>query len=130
MKTIMISLLAAALVCSCSCKTAFGQTPEKPFGIAKTNVVELTVKGMTCQGCADHVTSALSKKAGVVKSDVQFASNSATITYDPSTIKEEEIIRAIEETGYKAEMKTNKDKKEIRKESAAPASCCVPKKKN
>ncbi len=93
-------------------------------------MIELKVTGMTCQGCADHVTAALSGKAGVVKSDVQFASNSAAITYDPSTIKEEEIIRTIDETGYKAEMKTNKDKKELREESAAPASCCVPKKKN
>lgn len=130
MKAIIISLLAASFVCGCSCKAAFGQTQEKPFGTVKTKVVELTVTGMTCQGCADHITTALSGKEGVVKSDVQFASNSATITYDPSTVKEEEIIRAIEETGYMAETKTGNDKKEIKKDAAAPHACCVPKKKN
>ncbi|HCZ37266.1 MAG TPA: ATPase P [Cytophagales bacterium] len=130
MKTLIISFLATALICGCSCKAAYGQTQEKPFGTVKTKVVELTVTGMTCQGCADHVTTALSKKAGVVKSDVQFTSNSATITYDPSTVKEEEIIQAIEETGYKAEAKTGTAKKELKKEDPTSHACCVPKKKN
>ncbi len=130
MKTIIISFFATALICACSCKAAFGQTQEQPFGTVKTKGVELTVTGMTCQGCADHVTTALAKKTGVVKSDVQFASNSATITYDQSIVKEEEIIHAIEETGYKAETKTSTDKKEIKKNDTAPHPCCVPKKKN
>jgi copper chaperone CopZ len=130
MKTIIISFFATALICGCSCKAAFGQAQEKPFGTVKTKVIELTVTGMTCQGCADHVTTALSKKTGVVKSDVKFASNSATITYDPSTVKEEEIIRAIEETGYKAETKRGIDKKEAKKNDTARHACCVPKKKN
>lgn len=130
MKTIIITFLSATLVCGCSCKTAFGQIQEKPFGIVKYYIVELTITGMTCQGCADHLTSALSEKSGVVKSDVQYASNSATVTYDPSIVKMEEIIRAIEETGYKADAKTGNDKKEIKKEAAVPHACCVPKKTN
>lgn len=130
MKAIIITFLSAVLVCGCSCKTAFGQTQEKPFGIVKTNVVELTITGMTCQGCANHLTSALSDKSGVVKLDVQYSSKSATVTFDPSIVKMEEIIRAIEEAGYKAEAKTGNDKKEIKKGAAAPHACCVPKKKN
>jgi copper chaperone CopZ len=130
MKTIIISFLATALICGCSFKAAFGQTQEKPFGTVKTKVVELKVTGMTCQSCADHVTTTLSKRTGVVKSDVQFASNSATITYDPSTVKEEEIILAIEETGYKAELKGSTVKKEIKKNDSSSHACCVPKKKN
>ncbi len=130
MKAILISLLATSFICGCSCKAAFGQTQEKPFGTVKIKVVEVTVTGMTCQDCADHITTALSEKGGVVKSDVQFASNSATIAYDPSTVKEAEIIRAIEETGYKANVKTEGDSKEIKKNAAAPHACCVPKKKN
>lgn len=130
MKSIVISLLAAALVCGCSCKTAFGQKQEKPFGIAITKVIELNVTGMTCQGCADHVTSALSKKEGIVKLDVKFAENSASVTYDPASVDEAEIIRTIEETGYKAEVKSEKSKKEIKTEDSTPHACCVPKKKN
>lgn len=130
MKTFIISFLAVAMVCGYSCNSAFGQGKEKPFGTVKTKVIELKVTGMTCQGCADHVTSALSQKSGVIKSDVQFASNSATVTYDASVVEEEEIIQTIEETGYKAEAKTSKDKKEIKKDDAVPHACCVPKKKS
>ncbi len=74
MKTFIISFLAVAFICGRSWTAAIGQTQEKPFGAIKTTVVELTVTGMTCQGCTDHVTTTLSKKSGVVKSDVQFAS--------------------------------------------------------
>ena len=128
MKFIIFSLLA--LVCGCNCKVAFAQNKDNPFGNVNTKVVELKVTGMTCQSCADHVTSALSEKPGVVKSEVQYTSNSATVTFDPSAVKEEEIIRTIEEAGYKAEVKTSKDKKEIKKDVAVPHACCVPKKKN
>ncbi len=103
MKTTMISLLVATLVCGCSCKTAFGQTPGKPFGTAKTKAVELTVTGMTCQGCADHVSQALSKHDGILKSDIHFASNSTSVTYDPAKTNETEIIQTIASAGYKAE---------------------------
>lgn len=130
MKTLIFTLLSAALVCGCNCNAAFGQSKEKPFGVANAKVIELNVTGMTCQGCADHITSALSEKKGVVKSDVKFSENSASITYDPATINEAEIIKAIEETGYKAEpAKANKKKDELKASSTASGGCCVPKRK-
>lgn len=115
MKTIIISFLATALICGCSCKAALGQTDEKPFGTVKTKVVELTVTGMTCQGCADHVTSALSKKEGVIKSDVKFAENSAYVAYDPAKTNETEIINTVNSTGYKTQLKGKNKKKESKK---------------
>lgn len=128
MKLIIFSLLA--LVCGCNCKVALAQNKDNPFGKASTKIVELKVTGMTCQGCADHVTSELSKKEGVVKSDVKFAENSATVTYDSASVNEADIIRTIEETGYKAEVRSEKSKKEIKKEEdPAPHACCLPKKK-
>ena len=129
MKAIIISLLATAFVCGCSCKAGFAQSKDNPFGDTNTKVVELKVTGVTCQGCADHVTGALSKKEGVVKSDVKFAENSASITYDPGSVIEAEIIRTIEETGYKAEVKGEKSNKEIKKEDSTPQARRVPKKK-
>lgn len=128
MKTILFTFLSAALICGCNCKAAFGQSQDKPFGDASAKVIDLKVTGMTCQGCADHVTNALSEKKGIVKSDVKFADNKALVTYDPSVIKPEEIITAIEVVGYKAELSTVKnDKKD---DKTATPSCCVPKKKN
>lgn len=111
MKTLIYTLLSAAMGCGCNCKTAFAQNQDKPFGVVSTKVIDLKVTGMTCQGCADHVTATLSEKKGIVKSDVQFAENKAFVTYDPNVIKPEEIIKAIEEIGYKAESTTVQDAK-------------------
>lgn len=110
MKAIIFSLLSSALICGCFCKTATAQSKD-PFGNASTKVVELKVTGMTCQGCADHVIGALSKKEGVVKSDVKFTENSAIVTYDPAKINETEIINTVNSTGYKAQLKGTNEKK-------------------
>lgn len=109
MKLIIFSLVA--LVCGCNCKVALAQSKDIPFGTTSTKVVELKVTGMTCQGCADHVTGALSEKEGVIKSDVKFAENSATVTYDPAKTNETEIINTINGTGYKAQLKGGNEKK-------------------
>lgn len=115
MKAIIFSLLSSALICGCFCKTATAQSKDNPFGKASTKVIELKVTGMTCQGCADHVTGALSKKEGVIKSDVKFAENSAIVTYDPAKTNETEIINTINSTGYKAQLKGTNEKKESKK---------------
>lgn len=130
MKALLFTFLSTALVCGCNCKTAFAQSQDKPFAIVSSKVIDLKVTGMTCQGCADHVTAALSEQKGIVKSDVQFADNKAVVTYDPNVIKTEEIIRVIEEIGYKAESTTVQDIKKEGKTATATHACCVPKKKN
>ncbi len=129
MKSIIIFLVSATLFCGCGCKTAFAQNQEKPFAMAKVKVAEFIVTGMTCQDCADHITSALSKKSGVVKSDVKFPENTASITYDSASVSEAEIIRTIKGAGYKAEVKEVASKSGIKKD-LAPHACCVPKKKS
>lgn len=130
MKIIIFMFLTTLLVSGFNDSVVFGQSKDKPFGNTNTKVVELKVTGMTCQGCADHVTSALSEKKGVLKSDVKFSENSARVTYDSATINEAEIIKTIQDTGYKAEsVKTNTKKDELKTSSTAPHACCVPKRK-
>ncbi|MDZ4714137.1 MAG: heavy-metal-associated domain-containing protein [Cytophagales bacterium] len=131
MKTLIYTFLSAALVCGCNCKSAFAQNQDKPFGVATTKMIDLKVSGMTCQGCADHITTALTEKKGVVKSEVSFASNSASITYDSTLLNEAEIIKTIEAARYKAGAK---DSKKLQDDKSAAngtlSACCVPKKKN
>lgn len=110
MKAIIFSLLSSALIGGCFCKTATAQSKDR-VGNFSTKVVELKVTGMTCQGCADHVTGALSKKEGVIKSDVKFTENSAIVTYDRTKINETEIINIVNSTGYKAQLKGTNEKK-------------------
>ena len=59
----------------------------------------LKIDGMICQHCVMRVKKAIDAVAGVTKSDV--AVGSATIQFDESKAKKEDIIAAIERAGYK-----------------------------
>ncbi|MEW6739262.1 MAG: heavy-metal-associated domain-containing protein [Nitrospirota bacterium] len=59
----------------------------------------LKIDGMSCQHCVTRVKKAIDAVAGVTKSDV--AVGSATIQFDESKTKKEEITAAIEKAGYK-----------------------------
>lgn len=59
----------------------------------------LKIDGMSCQHCVMRVKKAIDAVAGVTKSDV--AVGSATIQFDESKAKKENIIATIEKAGYK-----------------------------
>lgn len=59
------------------------------------------ILGMTCANCARAVEWALTKKVpGVVSVQVNFASETVSITYDPSLTGPEAMARAVEAAGY------------------------------
>ena len=72
------------------------------YGVAKATV-EIPVTGMTCANCAATVERTLNKKVpGVVKASVNFATERAHVEYIPSLTDIDEMIGAIEKTGYGA----------------------------
>jgi Cu+-exporting ATPase len=94
---------------------------EKAGYKAITEAVSKTMKiqGMTCAACAKNVEKATRKLNGVTESNVNFATEKLTISYEPSLVKVSEIKSAIEKAGYKAieeEASTDADKE--RKEKA------------
>ena len=58
------------------------------------------VKGMHCASCAHHITKSLSKLSGVDECDVNVATETAKVTYDPEKVSVKEMNRAIEPMGY------------------------------
>lgn len=64
--------------------------------------VMLPVEGMTCFTCELAVESGLKKLPGVVDSDARVREKTAHVRYDPSRVKVEDLIEAINRTGYKA----------------------------
>lgn len=66
--------------------------------------IEVTVEGMTCDGCASKVRDALAKTDGVTSADVDHASGKVTVhpdgTVDPATL-EFAIDAAVFDLGYK-----------------------------
>ncbi len=71
-----------------------------------------SISGMSCANCAARIEKQLNKLDGIEKAVVNFASGKALVEYDSSKIETDDIIKAIEELGYKAE--NDKDEAEGR----------------
>ena len=67
--------------------------------------VKLSVKGMTCSGCAHSVQAALEKVPGVTKAEILLDKNEAAVTYEKGKTTPEELIKAVEKAGYKCSLK-------------------------
>lgn len=63
--------------------------------------VNFDVSGMTCSSCEQHITSAVNKLVGVMKSNAEYESGKVIVEYDNSKTKVSEITNAINSTGYK-----------------------------
>ena len=64
--------------------------------------VTIPIGGMTCAACARRVEKAVGKLEGVESSSVNFATEKATIAYDPRKVRLSVIKAAIEKAGYQA----------------------------
>lgn len=62
----------------------------------------ILIQGMSCIGCEQNIERALGKLDGVMKINVNYASNSAFISYAPGKIALAEIYKTIKKTGYTA----------------------------
>lgn len=64
--------------------------------------VTIPIGGMTCAACARRVEKAVGKLEGVESSSVNFATEKATVAYDPRKVRLSAIKAAIEKAGYQA----------------------------
>ena len=62
--------------------------------------IDIDVMGMTCAACSTRVEKVLNKQEGVENAVVNLLSNRATVEFDDEKIKEGDIIKTIERTGY------------------------------
>jgi Cu+-exporting ATPase len=63
--------------------------------------LELPVAGMTCASCAARVERSLNRLDGV-EATVNYATERATVTYDPHAVSEQRLAAAVEAAGYHA----------------------------
>lgn len=63
--------------------------------------VELPISGMTCASCANRIERRLNKLAGVDAS-VNYATETATVAYDPAAVSPEALVDAVRSAGYDA----------------------------
>ncbi|HWB85122.1 MAG TPA: heavy metal translocating P-type ATPase [Bryobacteraceae bacterium] len=62
--------------------------------------VDLPVSGMTCAACARTIERTLAHTSGVSRAQVNLATATATVEYDPSQVQVRDFVGAIEELGY------------------------------
>src|SRR5215216_2822014 len=67
--------------------------------------ISIPVTGMTCASCVRRVERTLSEKEGVAEASVNFAAEKARVTYDPTTTIPDDLIGAIRDAGYGADVR-------------------------
>lgn len=74
--------------------------------IANANLqrVVIPVEGMSCATCEVAVRSALKRVNGVASAHVSVATKNATVDYDPAKTNPDQIVAAINSTGYRASL--------------------------
>ena len=61
----------------------------------------LALEGMTCAACASRIERSLNKLDGV-EATVNFATETASVSYDPAVVAPESLVAAVERVGYHA----------------------------
>ncbi len=66
----------------------------------KKNELTLKIGGISCASCSKNIERALAAAEGVIDANVNFATEKATITYDPIKLDIERLKKIVERTGY------------------------------
>jgi Cu+-exporting ATPase len=106
--------------CNVACKEKFDASPEKFLGTEgevekegkhlvytggeALKKVEIPITGMSCASCVAKIEKGLSKMSGISDAKVNFATEKATITFDPSRVHMGDFVSTITDLGYEAGM--------------------------
>ena len=67
---------------------------------AVSTSVNIAITDMTCANCAETNEEALERVPGVISATVNYATDEATVEYDPAETDRERLYGAIEDAGY------------------------------
>ena len=67
---------------------------------AQIETVQIPVEGMTCASCVARVQKGLSKVEGVTEASVNFATEKATVSYDPAVVDVGGLVATVKDAGY------------------------------
>ncbi|MGH2502773.1 MAG: heavy metal translocating P-type ATPase, partial [Ktedonobacterales bacterium] len=84
-------------------RTAAPDTLESSAGpTAPVTRATLALEGMTCASCAMRIEKGLKKLPGVADASVNLATERATVSYDASRLKVDDLIQKVSAVGYSA----------------------------
>ena len=72
--------------------------------VAGERTIRIPVSGMTCAACQARVQRTLQRQPGVVDAGVNLMMHDATVRYVPDAVTPDQLVAAIRDTGYGAEL--------------------------
>ncbi len=69
------------------------------YGVAQASL-ELPITGMTCASCVRTVERTLNRQPGILSVNVNLATEKATVSYLPGSIRRADLVKAVESAGY------------------------------
>jgi len=109
--------------CSKVCLETFRQDPHKYAlreedakdghsvhpTLAASERVDMPITGMTCAACANRIEKTLAKQPGVSSASVNFATERATVDFDPAATNVGALVETVRSAGYDAHPQTADD---------------------
>lgn len=93
-------------------KVTFDEEKAKPADIVekieklgygvRTKRLDADIIGMTCASCASRIEKGLNRMAGVVSAQVNLATESGTVIFQPGIVDPDAIYNRVKKLGYKA----------------------------
>ncbi|MBO0792970.1 MAG: cation-translocating P-type ATPase, partial [Ktedonobacteraceae bacterium] len=84
-------------------KSTLSVQPQAQQAVGQECQAQLALEGMSCASCAMRIEKGLKKLPGVLDAQVNFATERASVTYDPVQTGIEQMIQKVEAVGYKAQ---------------------------
>ncbi len=78
----------------------YGKEKQKVEINRHSKTIELSISGMTCDACTQHVDHSVNKLKGIYKIETSYENANAIIVFDSSQTNSVEITEAINTTGY------------------------------
>lgn len=107
----IITVVAGALLFFPAYSGAFLPGHEKQAAVAQDDnlqVIQLSVQGMTCTGCEEHVRHTALSSGGVVEATASYREGKAIVKFDRRLTNAKRVGHAIEaETGYRVTQPPN-----------------------
>jgi copper chaperone CopZ len=95
---ILISLFLLLSLAACQQKE--NKAPAAATEVAALKSIEISVKGMTCEGCENTVKESVTALAGVTECTASFKEEKAVVKYDSTKTTAKQLEDAIAGVGY------------------------------
>jgi P-type Cu+ transporter len=87
--------------------------------------LELPIAGMSCASCARRVERSLNEVEGVAAT-VNYATERASVDYDPSSVEPDRLVAAVESAGYAAVLPADDGSASLRRRLLVSATLSLP----